>query len=51
MISLEKWPEDFRKLAMRYERLAETFSGLIHIACVLILWRVEIGSAESEESA
>jgi IS5 family transposase len=34
------WMENFRKLTVRYERLAETFSGLIHIACIMILWRV-----------
>lgn len=34
------WTENFRKLAMRYERLAETFSGLFHLACIMILWRV-----------
>lgn len=34
------WIENFRKLAMRYERLPEAFSGLFHIACVMILWRV-----------
>jgi len=34
------WMEDFRKLTVRYERLAETFLGLIHIACIVILWRV-----------
>lgn len=34
------WTENFRKLAIRYERLAETFSGLIHLACIMILWRV-----------
>jgi len=34
------WIENFRKLTTRYERLAETFSGLFHIACIMILWRV-----------
>lgn len=34
------WIENFRKLTVRYERLAETFLGLIHIACIVILWRV-----------
>ena len=34
------WTENFRKLTTRYERLAETFSGLFHIACIMILWRV-----------
>ena len=34
------WTENFRKLTIRYERLPEAFSGLIHIACIMILWRV-----------
>ena len=34
------WTENFRKLTIRYERLTETFSGLFHIACIMILWRV-----------
>jgi IS5 family transposase len=34
------WIEDFGKLTVRYEGLAETFLGLIHIACIVILWRV-----------
>lgn len=33
------WTENFRKLTIRYERLAEAFSGLFHIACIMILWR------------
>jgi len=34
------WTSNFRKLVVRYERLATTFSGLIHLACIMILWRV-----------
>ena len=34
------WTENFRKLTVRYERLAEAFSGLFHLACIMILWRV-----------
>jgi transposase len=34
------WTENFRKLTIRYERLAEAFSGLFHIACIMILWKV-----------
>lgn len=30
----------FRRLAIRYERLASTFMGLINIACFIIHWRV-----------
>ena len=29
----------FRRLAVRYERLASTFQSLIQIACFIILWR------------
>ena len=34
------WIENFRKLATRYERLPEAFSGLLRLACIMILWRV-----------
>lgn len=34
------WTENFRKLTIRYERLPEAFSGLFHLACAMILWRV-----------
>ncbi len=34
------WTENFRKLVIRYERLPEAFSGLFHLACIMILWRV-----------
>ncbi len=34
------WTENFRKLTMRYERLAETFLGLYRMACIMILWRI-----------
>lgn len=30
----------FRRLAIRYERIASTFLGLIEIACFIIHWRV-----------
>ena len=30
----------FRRLAIRYERIASTFMGLIHVACFIIHWRV-----------
>lgn len=30
----------FRRLQVRYERLASTFLGLIHLACFIIHWRV-----------
>ncbi|MDG7013007.1 MAG: transposase [Nitrososphaerota archaeon] len=34
------WTENFRKLAIRYGRLPGAFSGLFHLACTMILWRV-----------
>jgi transposase len=34
------WLENYRKLAVRYERMAKTFLGLIRLACSMILWRV-----------
>ena len=34
------WVENYRKLTVRYERITETFSGLFHLACIMILWRV-----------
>jgi transposase len=34
------WIKAFRKISPRYERLEESFRGLVIIACVLILWRV-----------
>jgi len=30
----------FRRLSIRYERLAETFTGFLHIAAFVIHWRV-----------
>jgi transposase len=34
------WLENYRKLAVRYERLPNVFLGLIRLACSMILWRV-----------
>lgn len=34
------WLENYRKIAVRYERMPQTFLGLIHLACIRILWRV-----------
>jgi transposase len=34
------WLENFRKVAVRYERLPNVFLGLIRLTCSLILWRV-----------
>jgi len=34
------WIKNFRKIIIRYERLAITFLGLIRLAIMMILWRV-----------
>lgn len=34
------WMKNFRKIIIRYERLAVTFLGLIRLASIMILWRV-----------
>ena len=34
------WIKNFRKIIIRYERLAITFLGLIRLASIMILWRV-----------
>jgi transposase len=33
------WLQNFRRLYVRYERLIETFSGLVHMACAMIALR------------
>ena len=33
------WLSNYRRLVVRYERHAENFLGLLHLACVLILLR------------
>ena len=34
------WIENYRKIAVRYERISRMFLALIYLACILILWRV-----------
>lgn len=34
------WLKNFKKLTVRYERLAEVFLAFILVACFIILWRV-----------
>jgi transposase len=34
------WLKSFKRITIRYERLATTFLALIHIACILIYLRV-----------
>jgi transposase len=31
------WLQNFRRIVVRYERLAENFLGMLHLACSLIL--------------
>jgi len=33
------WFQNFRRLVVRYERFAENFLGMLHLACWLILLR------------
>ena len=33
------WFQNFRRLVVRYERFAENFLGMLHLACCLILLR------------
>ncbi|HIH03358.1 MAG TPA: IS5 family transposase [Methanoregulaceae archaeon] len=34
------WLKAFRKLVPRYERLEQSFRGLVIVACTMIVWRV-----------
>jgi len=34
------WLENFKKIAVRYERIPQVFLALIYIVCILVLWRV-----------
>ena len=33
------WLQNFRRIVVRYERVAENFLGMLHLACSLILLR------------
>jgi transposase len=33
------WLQNFRRIVVRYERVAENFLGMLHLACSLILMR------------
>jgi len=33
------WLQNFRRIVVRYERVAENFLGMLHVACSLILLR------------
>jgi transposase len=33
------WLQNFRRIVVRYERVAENFLGMLHPACSLILMR------------
>ena len=32
------WLQNFRRIVVRYERIAENFLGMLHLACCLILF-------------
>lgn len=34
------WLENYRKVAVRYERISRVYLALVRLACILILWRV-----------
>ena len=34
------WLKSFKRIAVRYEKLASTYTTFILLACILILWRV-----------
>jgi transposase len=33
------WLQNFRRIVVRYERFAENFAGMLHLACCLMLLR------------
>jgi transposase len=37
------WLQDFRRLAVRYERSAKSFTALAHLACALITLKRALG--------
>ena len=37
------WIQNFRRVAMRYERSADIYTGLVHMACALIVLRRVLG--------
>jgi transposase len=37
------WPQTFRRLVVRYERSAKTFTALVHLACALTTLRRVLG--------
>jgi len=37
---LFSWLKAFKRIAVRYEKLAATYTAFILLACILILWRV-----------
>ena len=37
------WIQNFRRLVVRYERSADIYTGLIHMACALIVLRRGLG--------
>jgi transposase len=38
-LRLFAWFQNFRRIVVRYERCAENFLGMLHLACCLILLR------------
>jgi putative transposase len=36
------WHNRFRKLRIRYEKKSENYLGLVHVACILIVYRLRL---------
>lgn len=37
---LNAWLQNFRRVSVRYEYIAENYLGLLHLACIIILLNV-----------
>ena len=37
---LNAWLQNFRRITVRYEHIAENYLGLLHLACIIILLNV-----------
>ncbi len=37
---LNAWLQNFRRVLVRYERIAENYLGLLHLACIILLLNV-----------
>ena len=37
---LNAWLQNFRRIQVRYEHIAENYLGLLHLACIILLLKV-----------